>query len=265
MKASCIYEGVVVHKRLRPTAHSLRYRVFSFLLDVDEIDADANQLRLFSRNKFNVLSFYDRDHGDGSGSSVAAYARATLAQAGLGHAGVRIALLSYPRVFGYGFNPISVYYCHDASDALAAVIYEVNNTFGERRSYVVTIQPAEGPVYAHTCKKELYVSPFTDMNGWYQFRLREPDDAIAVGVALRDHEGPLLKTYFTGYARPLADRTAARLLIVLPLQSLKVVAAIHLEALFLWWKGVPFTVKPAAPRFGVTHVPRMPPSPRPRR
>jgi uncharacterized protein len=265
MIQSCIYEGTVVHKRLRPQPHSLRYRVFSLLLDVDKIDALAGGLVVFSRNKLNLLSFYDRDHGDKTGTSVAEYARTTLTDAGLGHAGVQIMLLSYPRVLGYGFNPISVYYCYDAAQLLAAVIYEVNNTFGERRSYVVPIAPSPDTVHAHACRKELYVSPFTDMTGWYQFRLREPADAIAVGVALRDEAGPLLRTHFTGIARPLSDTQLARLSLLLPLLSLKVVAAIHWEALVLWWKGVPFTLKPRAPRYAVTHVALDPPARSPRR
>ena len=258
MTVSCIYEGAVVHQRIRPRPHGLRYRVFSFLLDVDQIDAVASRLGLFSRNRWNVSSFHDCDHGDKTGRSVADYARRTLLDAGLSHAAKRILLLSYPRVCGFGFNPISVYYCYDADDVLGAVIYEVNNTFGERRSYVVAIQRSDQApattVHAHSCAKELYVSPFTDMNGWYQFRLREPGPEIAVGVALRDRDGPVLRTHFTGSATALTDANIARATLRIPFLSLKVVAGIHWEALLIWWKGVPFTVKPAAPPYSVTHT-----------
>ena len=254
---SCIYDGVVVHKRLRPKLHALRYRVFSFLLDVDEIDAAAGRLRLFSRNRWNVLSFHDADHGAGCGRTVAHHARETLAEAGLGHAGARVYLLCYPRVFGYGFNPISVYYGYTAEGCLAAIVYEVNNTFGERRSYVVPVAQgaASGGVYAHGCGKELYVSPFTDMTGSYGFRVTDPGCDVLVGVSLRDANGPVLKTHFRGEAKPLTDAVMARLSVMLPLQSFKVMAAIHFEALKLWLKGVPLTVKPKAQSYAVTRVP----------
>ena len=256
MRASCVYEGAVVHKRLKPKEHALRYRVFCLFLDVDELAALARRLRLFSYNRFNAVSFYDRDHGGGEGKSIAAHARDTLAVAGLGHAGAKVFLLCYPRVFGFGFNPISVFYGFDCSDQLSAVIYEVNNTFGERRSYVVPIGEAsgrDGP-HVHGCAKELFVSPFNDMNVRYSFRLGEPADQLVLGVNLRDGTGPLLKTYFNGAKRALSDVQLARLLIGLPFLTLKVVAAIHFEALRLWWKGVPLTTKPKAPRYGVTHV-----------
>ena len=255
MPASAVYEGTVVHKRLRPKVHALSYRVFALLLDVDGIDELARRLRLFSRNRWNALSFHDRDHGAGTGESVAAHARATLAAAGLAHAGVRVFLLCYPRVLGYGFNPISVYYGYDAADRLAAVVYEVNNTFGERRSYVIPIAAGEdGQIHVHACGKQLYVSPFTQMDGRYGFRLGEPGDDIVLGVSLRDAEGPVLKTHFRGQARPLTDRTLARVSLSLPLQSFKVMGAIHFEALRLWIKGVPLTERPRAPRYAVTNV-----------
>ena len=255
MPASAVYEGTVVHKRLRPKAHAMSYRVFAMLLDVDGIGAVAGRLRLFSHNRFNLLSFHDCDHGAGTGQSVAAHARATLAAAGLAHAGVRVFLLCYPRVLGYGFNPISVYYGYDATDRLAAAIYEVNNTFGERRSYVIPIaEGEEGQVHVHGCGKQLYVSPFTEMDGRYGFRLGEPGDAIVLGVSLRDAGGPVLKTHFRGVLRPLTDRTLARISISLPLQSFKVMGAIHFEALRIWIKGVPLTERPPAPRYAVTNV-----------
>jgi uncharacterized protein len=264
---SCVYVGWVVHQRVRPKPHALRYRVFSLLLDVDRIDEIAGRLTLFSHNRWNVLSFHDRDHGDRISTPVADHARTTLAAADLSHAGARIMLLCYPRVLGYGFNPISVYYGYTVEDRLGAVIYEVNNTFGERRSYVVPIAAAAsgdttGAVHAHGCGKQLYVSPFTDMQGRYSFRLTDPGDTLVLGINLRDDDGPLLRTHFRGDARPLTDAVLGRLLWSLPLQSFKVVAAIHFEAVKLWLKGVPHTwhLKPKAARYAVTRVPtRSPP------
>ena len=254
--ASRLYLGDVVHKRLRPKPHALSYRVFSMFLDVDAVGEVARGLRLFSYNRFNAVSFYDRDHGARDGKSVAAHARETLAAAGLEAAGARVFLLCYPRVFGYAFNPISVYYGYDAAGRLSAVIYEVNNTFGERRSYVVGLadEPLAGAPHMHGCRKELYVSPFNDMDVRYSFRLGEPGDSLVLGVSLKDDNGALLKTHFRGTAHALTDWGLARLLIALPMLTVKIVAAIHLEALRLWLKGVPLTTKPKAPRYGVTHV-----------
>jgi uncharacterized protein len=258
--APCVYEGRVVHKRLTPKAHALSYRVFAWFLDVDAIDGLAERLRLFSRNRWNVMSFHDRDHGAGGGIPVGEHARATLAVAGLAHAGSRVFLLCYPRVLGYGFNPLSVYYGYDAAGRLAAVIYEVNNTFGERRSYVIAVGgPASGGIHVHGCAKQLYVSPFTEVDGGrYAFRLGEPGLGVVVGVSLRDRDGPVLKTHFRGQARPIGDATIAKLSVLLPLQSFKVMGAIHFEALRLWIKGVPLTARPRHPRYAVTNVPRPP-------
>lgn len=264
-RVSCLYRGRVVHKRLRPKPHALGYDVFSMFLDVDSLGELSKRLSLFSYNRFNAVSLYDRDHGSGDGATVAQHARATLANAGLANAGVRIFLLCYPRIFGFTFNPISVFYGFDAQDRLAAVIYEVNNTFGERRSYVVGLQPdgASGVPHTHGCDKAMYVSPFTDMDVRYSFRLSNPADELVLGVALRDGSGPLLKTHFRGSAVPLTDRALASLLIALPLLTVKIVGAIHIEALCLWLKGVPLTTKPAAPRYGVTLVEPEVPAPLP--
>ncbi len=259
---SCVYAGEVVHHRVRPKVHGLKYQVFSLLLDVDEVDALDRRLWLFSRNSWNVVGFYDRDHGAGArGVTIADHARATFLAAGLSAATARIYLLAYPRVFGYGFNPISVFYGYSADGRLGGLIYEVNNTFGERRSYVVPVASGDActngearTVHAHGCKKELYVSPFTDMAGRYSFRVREPASETLLAVNLRDDDGPLLRTHFRATRLALKDSVLARLLLTLPFLTLKVIVAIHIEAARLWMKGVPLTTRPAAPRHGVTHV-----------
>ena len=144
-KEAAIYEGVVTHSRLKPVRHDLRYRVFSFLLDLDRITETADRLRFFSRGKFNLFSFHDRDHGAGRPENLAAYIRISLRAAGL-NAGGRILLHCYPRMLGYAFNPLAVYYCYDATDRLSAMVYEVNNTFGDRHAYLV---PVEGSATAN--------------------------------------------------------------------------------------------------------------------
>ncbi len=252
MPAGRLYTGDVVHKRLRPRVHALRYRVFSMLLDVDRIDEVAAGLRFFSRNCFNLLSFYDRDHGLGDGTSVADQARSVLAKAGISCQGGRILLLAYPRVFGYVFNPLSVYYAFDAAGQLAALIYEVNNTFGQRTSYVVRAGAPDGRVFAHAARKQMSVSPFAEQSGRYSFRVTVPGDTLLLAVLLRDTEGPLIKTHFKAEARPLSDGVIARLLLGLPVMTVKVMAAIHYEAAKLWWKGVPLAKWQRSPAYSVS-------------
>ncbi len=266
--APCVFAGRVVHKRLRPKPHAMAYDVFWLFLDLDRLAETAAQLRLLSINRWNAISFHERDHGERSESrrrdrhighlagdgdgSLAAHVRQTFAAHGLAHAGHRVCLLSYPRIVGYTFNPIAVYFGYDAGGALAGAIYEVNNTFGERHSYVTAISPDCAPVHAHGCTKRLYVSPFTEMAGRYSFRLTEPRDTLTLGVMLRDGEGALLKTHFTARALPLTDGVLARLSASIPLMTAKVMAGIHFEAAKLWWKGVPLTVKPAGRAYGMS-------------
>lgn len=264
----CVYQGTVVHKRLRPKPHALRYRVFWLLLDLDELDAAAGVQRLFSLNRWNAISFHEADHGDmmvrsdssAHPGSLAAHARATFSAHGLRHATERIYLLSYPRILGYTFNPISVYFGYDRGGRLTGAIYEVNNTFGERHSYVAPIAAAGAGaeaakiVHAHGCEKRLYVSPFTAMTGSYSFRLTAPLANLTLGVLLRDASGPLLKTHLTACRRSLNDATLARLLVTCPLMTAKVTAGIHLEAAKLWLKGVPLTEKPRGLRYSTSTI-----------
>jgi uncharacterized protein len=248
-----IYRGDVVHKRLRPVPHALTYHVFSLLLDVDRIDEVARTHRWFSRNKFNLLSFYDRDHGPRCDTAIGDHARTLLQQHGFATANVRILLLSYPRVFGYVFNPLSVYYVFDAGDALVALIYEVNNTFGERKSHVVAAGDGDVGVYAQTGRKQLFVSPFASGEGSYGFRVRAPaeNEALVLGVNYRDSEGPLIKTHFRANGVPMTDSHVLVAVAAMPLMTVKVMAAIHWEAAKIWWKGVPLARRHRSPKFSV--------------
>lgn len=249
--ASRVYTGTVVHKRLRPKPHALAYEVFSLLLDADAIDDLAATNRLFSRNKFNFLSFYDRDHGAGDGTPVGDHARAVLSASGFTADG-QILLLAYPRVFGYVFNPIAVYYAFRRDGELDALIYEVSNTFGERKSYVVAAGAARQGAHAQSCPKELFVSPFASSHGRYGFRVTLPAEELLVGVNLRDGDGPLIKTHFRGRALPFSDGVFARLMLRYPLLTLKVTGAIHLEAAKLWLKGVPLVRGHRSPRYSIS-------------
>jgi uncharacterized protein len=258
--SSCLYQGTVVHKRLAPHLHGFSYRVFSLCLDVDEIDAAAQRCRLFSRNRANLLSFHDADHGAGDGREVGDQIRSALVQAGLAACTARIQLLCYPRILGFVFNPLSVYFCHDTEGRLGAIVYEVSNTFKERTSYVIPVESAADGVVQQQCTKGMSVSPFTAHRGHYGFHVRPPGQSVLVGVSLREGDTssvkgrPVLKTHFRGERRPLSDHGIVTALAGHPLMTFKVVAAIHYEAAKLWFKGVPLIQRHRSDRFSVAIV-----------
>jgi DUF1365 family protein len=232
---SAIYTGSVMHRRLRPRVHRLRYRLFWMLLDLDEIDALDRRLTLFSRNRFNLFSFHDRDHGDGSATPLALQVRQRLAAAGMADAGDGIALLTMPRILGYVFNPLSLYFCRDRAGTLRAIVYQVHNTFGERHCYVF---PVEGDGAAtHAAAKAFHVSPFLGMEMSYAFRVEPPGERVSVAIRGEDGAGPLIVAALSGTRRALTDRALASLLGAYPLMTLKVTAGIHWHALRMLLRG----------------------------
>jgi len=248
---SCLYFGSVMHRRLRPRRHSLRYRIFWVLWDLDELDKLNRGLPCFGYNRFNVLSLYDRDYGDGSATPLRAQIDLRLAEAGIQLHGGTVHLLSMPRLFGYAFNPIAVYFCRDRHERLVALIYEVHNTFGERHSYIFTIEPEQ---YAerHRCRKTFHVSPFLQMGLHYEFRTAMPEQRLSVAIVGSDDLGPLITAVMTGDRKPLTAKYITQALIMYPLLNFKVVAAIHLNALLLWGKRIRIHHKPEPPSSPVT-------------
>ena len=237
MTLSAIYAGSVVHTRLRPVRHRLRRRMVSLLLDLDEIPALSARLRWFSAERFNLFGFSARDHLAGDAAPLRAQVEAASARAGIDIAGGRILLLAMPRVLGFAFNPLSLFWCHDATGRLRAMLYEVHNTFGQRHSYLIPVADGPGPL-RQECEKRFHVSPFMDMGLRYRFRLVGPDARLTVAIEARDAAGPLLTACLAARRRELTDRALLGLFPRHPLLAAQVLGAIHWEAAKLWRKGV---------------------------
>ena len=239
--AGAIYVGDVVHKRSRPKRHALRYRVFSLLVDLDQLDDLSKSLRLFSLDRFNFVSLVTSDFGARDGTSICGFIRHKAALAGVDDI-AKIRMLAYPRLFGYAFNPITVYFCEDATGLIKFIAYEVSNTFGEHHFYEALVD-ATGSQIHHQAKKAFFVSPFNTLEGSYRFAIRPPREQVFIGITLSTGEGGLLTAYFEGERRPLTDAGLLKLLLAYPFMTAKVVLGIYWEALLLLLKGMPLTLK----------------------
>ena len=234
---SCIYSGFVTHRRFKPKRHFFSYKTFSLLIDLDELENLGKKIKFFSYNKFNILSFYDIDHGPRDGSSLSRWVRDSLIKAKIDIGSGTIKLLCYPRFFGYVFNPLSIFYCYDEKSQPKAILYEVKNTFNEQHTYVFSASSSSNLIL-HRCEKKFYVSPFIEMKTFYNFRLINPGKILNVFIKQRDSKGALLAACQTGKKLEMSSKNLFLQFIKHPLMSFKVIAAIHFEALSLWIKGV---------------------------
>lgn len=251
--AASLYSARVMHRRLVAPFYRFVYRVFYLLLDIDRIDEAARGLRLFSYNRFNLLSFHDRDHGSHQPGGLRRWAEEILREARISIDGGRIRLLCMPRLFGYAFNPISLWYCEDADGNLRAVIAEVRNTFGEKHCYLLASNGKPMPyMQTYETEKCFHVSPFFDLVGRYRFTLSEPSERLRVLIHETREGLPILDATLAAERRTLSDGNILRQVLALPLMTFKVVAGIHWEALKIWIRGARFHTKPDAPKLDVT-------------
>jgi len=247
--AASLYVGEVMHARLKPVAHRFTYRVFNLLVDLDRLDEAGRQSPLFSIGRFNLFSFHQADHGAGTKDGLRTCVRGLLEDAGVGPADERILLWCYPRVLGFVFNPIAIYFCYDRLGALRAMIYEVRNTFGDKHMYVAPVRDGEldAAGLRQTQAKLLFVSPFLDMPMTYRFRIQPPTERLLIRILETDPVGPILAATFRGTRRELQSRRLLGLFFGLPLLTLKIVGAIHFEAFRLFAKGLRVRRKPPPP------------------
>ena len=251
---SALYRGIVEHQRLRPLRHRLRYKLFWMLFDLDELSDMHRTLRFFSYNGRNLTGFRDRDHLDASDRPLRAQVESAMSSAGLAPDGGPIRVLCMPRVLGSVFNPISVWFCHRRDETLAAMLYEVNNTFGQRHCYLIPIADPDAPIVRQTCDKQFYVSPFMRMEMTYDFRVVPPGENTTVIVNGNDPDGPTITTSFVGQRRALNDAALLGVVLRHGVLALTVLAAIHWEAVKLLLKGLRIQPRPAPPATLVTIV-----------
>lgn len=240
--------GHIWHRRLRPVEHAFRYPGYFLLLPMRSLREHPDSV--LRRNRRGWISFHDSDHGDGSNDSLAWFEK-LLQEEGIRDADGEIWLHTFPRVLGYAFKPVSFWYAHRADGSLAAILAEVNNTFGERHAYLLA-----GPNLAWDCEqvasKQFHVSPFCETHGEYRFRFKRSETSNLALVDLYDETGPLLRTGIEGALRPLNLSTVRQAFFGTPLMTLGVILRIHWQALRLWAKRLPFHRKPPAPKRFVT-------------
>ena len=251
--AGHLYTARVMHRRLVAPFYRFVYRVFYLLLDIDRIDQATRGLRLFSHNRWNLLAFHDRDHGAQEPGSLRSWAEGILLGARIDLAGGRIRLLCMPRLLGYAFNPISLWYCEHADGRLRAVIAEVRNTFGEKHCCLLASGGAPMPyMKPYETEKCFHVSPFFDLVGRYRFTLSEPAEQLRVLIHETREGTQILDANLACERRALSDGNVLKQVLMMPLMTLKVVAGIHWEALKIWLRGGRFHGKPAPPKLEVT-------------
>ena len=238
---SSIYNGTVIHKRFKPKVHFFKYQVFSLLIDLSELDILDKKISFFSYNSFNLISFFDKDHGDRNGTSLVDWVKKNLKENKITYENIKIKLLCYPRIFGYVFNPLSVFFVYDNNDNLISILYEVKNTFGEQHTYIFKVE--NDNLLQHNCEKKFHVSPFIEMNCNYFFRILKPSEKISVIIDQYQSNEKILYASQDGKRTDFTSSELIKSYLKHPLMTFKIISAIHFEAFKLWAKGIKFIKK----------------------
>ena len=234
---SSIYNGTVIHKRFKPKLHFFKYRVFSLLIDLSDLNNLGKDITFFSYNHFNLISFFDKDHGERDGSSLIEWVKKNLDENDINSKDIRIKLLCYPRILGYVFNPLSVFFVYDNNKNLISILYEVKNTFGEQHTYVFRVDDKNNLI-KNNCSKKFHVSPFIEMDCQYFFKILKPGDKLSVIIDQYDKDGKILFASQDGVRNDLNSTHLIKSYLKHPLMTLKIISAIHFEAFKLWAKGI---------------------------
>lgn len=240
-KNSKIYTGKVIHRRFKPKNHYFKYSVFSLLIDLDDLEEINKNITIFSYNKFNIISFFDKDHGNRDGTSLKNWVKHNLKNIGIDETEVKVKVLCYPRIFGYVFNPLSVFFIYNKDNKIISIFYEVKNTFGEQHTYI--FKTKDNNLIKNHCDKKFHVSPFMDLNSTYNFKILKPGNKLSVIIDQRDSDGKLLFASQDGEKIELNTKNLLISYLKHPLMTFKVISAIHFEALRLWVKRIKFIKK----------------------
>lgn len=258
-----LYIGKVSHRRLRPVSHRFVYQVFSLLINLDELSTLDKTSRWFGHNRFSLFSLMDKDHGPKDGSPLRPWIEQKLQEGGHDFTLGRVRLLCFPRILGFVFNPLSVWYCYDTSEKLCAILYEVRNTFGEWGGYLLPVDPKSSPtaLIRQSCDKAFYVSPLMEMNCRYHFALNDPGEKLSVAIRETQEGARTLLATQTGTALAFTDRILLKTFASHPLMFFKIITAIHWEALRTMIKGAKFQTNPKGVSGTVLHPDRKPEPP----
>jgi uncharacterized protein len=238
--SAALHIGDVTHVRHAPFRHRFRYRIWMISCDLDA----PQESILFRRNRPGIVSLHDRDHGPRDGAPLRPWVEEKLREAGLGEFGSRIRFMAIPRVLGYAFNPIAFYTCFDAQGRLGAVLHQVRNTFGDQIAYLLPVPEHDGIIRQQTAKR-MHVSPFFDIQGGYRFAFSDPEgEEFHLSIQYGAQDAPRLSAAMRLRRAALSDASLVRLLLAMPLMPLKVIAAIHWQALLLYLRGATYHPAP---------------------
>lgn len=245
---NALYRGTVSHTRRMPVKHSFDYPVFYAAIDLDSFAKKTSLPSLLALDGFNLFSVQQKDYGAQTKDGLKDYIQSVFDNIGV-PSPYKIILLTMPRLLGYAFNPISVFYAFDSEQRICGIIYEVHNTFGERHSYAFAISD---DLSRHTIEKSLYVSPFFHVEGGYRFTQIVPGQQLKLGIQYSVKEETVFSAALTAERSPLTNKSLLKVFFLYPLLTLRVTAAIHFQALRLWIKKVSLTSKPAPPKQAVS-------------
>jgi len=235
---SKLFSNIVVHQRFMPFKHRFKYSLISFFIYYDELTSLDASISFFSYNKFNIFSFYDKDHGYRDHRSLKKFVKDILSNNSIKYNNLKFSILCFPRIFGYVFNPLSVIFCFE-QDELIAILYEVKNTSNEQHTYCFANKNFSiKTIYKHRCKKKFYVSPFIKMNCYYKFSTQIPTDKLSLLIEqFNNNDERILIASQIGEIIYFTSATIFKSFFKNPLMTFRVIFGIHYQAIRIFFKG----------------------------